>query len=274
MLDAYQGRTVLISGAGEGIGRSLALGFAQAGLSVGLIDIDEKLLERTLVEIEGHGVRAAGARCDVSIESEVRTATQELVDALGAPAILWANAGVGSMGGVLGMETRNLDWLYQVNVIGMLHFLRAGAEHLMRNQGERHIGITASVSGLTAIGAYAAAYGATKFAVIGIGEALRSELAESGIGVTICCPGLVNTRIWDAGKARPERFGGETHLPEEIGERWRQHGMTPDWVAEVTLEQVNAGGGYVSPVDPHSLDDFDSRAEEVRKSFRFKPEAT
>ena len=271
MLDEFKGRTAVVSGAAEGIGRALALAFADAGLNVGLLDINSEAVSTLAREIAAKGVKSAIGVCDVSLRDQVDSAASSVESALGPASLVWANAGVGSMGGVIGMPQDELDWIYSVNVNGMLNVVRRFGGPLQKLEGPRHIGLTASVSGLTAIGAYAAGYGATKFAVIGIGEALKAELEDTDIGVTILCPGLVNTRIWDAGKARPERFGGQSHLPEEVGDRWREHGMTPDWVASEAVRTVQSGGGYISPVDPHSRDDFDSRAAMIRSSFSFPP---
>ena len=274
MLEDFRGKCAVVTGAGEGIGREIARALAKSGMNLAILDINAETATQLAEEIQSSGLAAVGIVCDVSLREDVEGAAAQVLSKLGQPSIVWANAGVGSMGGILSMDQANLDWIYEVNVLGMMNTLRAFAGGLRNLEGNRHIGITASVSGLTAIGGYAAAYGATKFAVVGIGEALRAELDGSGIGVTICCPGLVNTRIWNAGKARPERYGGQSLLPEEIGERWRQHGMSPKWIAEMALQTVADGGGYVSPVDPHSLEDFKKRNDEIVGSFRFDPRST
>jgi NAD(P)-dependent dehydrogenase (short-subunit alcohol dehydrogenase family) len=265
----YKGRVAVVSGGGDGIGRALVGELARRGCDVAVLDIDRDAAERVAEKAAALGVRTTAARCDVSVLAEVEEAKSAVCDTLGAPSIIWANAGVGSMGGILTMEQRNLDWLYDVNVKGMLNVLRNFAGNLGELPGGGAIGLTASVSGFTPLGAYAAAYGATKHAVVGIGEALRAELAETAIGVTILCPGLINTRIWDAGRARPDRFGGETRMPNALGARWRDHGMSADWVAHEAVDAMAQGGGYVSPVDPHSQGDYAAHAERIMASFRF-----
>jgi NAD(P)-dependent dehydrogenase (short-subunit alcohol dehydrogenase family) len=269
MLESFKGHAAVVSGGGEGIGRELALSFARAGLSVAILDVDGEAAEMTADAARDFGVKALAIVCDVSAEADLEQAKEKVLSDIGQPRLVWSNAGVGAMGGILSMEKANLDWIYAVNVGGMIATLRAFAAPLRSMDGPRHIGLTASVSGLTGIGAYAAAYGATKYAVIGLGEGLRAELEGAGIGVTIACPGLVNTRIWDAGRARPARYGGETRMPDALGDSWRQHGMSAAWVAQACIAQINRGGGYVSPVDPHSKDDFVKRAAEIESSFCF-----
>lgn len=266
------GRISVVSGAGGGIGRALALELARCGADVAVLDIDSGAASAVANEIVALGRRAVSVRCDVSIIGDVDAAAKIVALELGLPTIVWANAGVGSMGGLLAMAQSNLDWIYDVNVKGMLNVLRVFASKLAGERTGGAIGLTASVSGFTPLGGYAAAYGATKYAVVGIGEALRAELADTGIGVTILCPGLINTRIWDAGRVRPERYGGETRLNDEIGERWRTHGMPADWVAIEALSTLVAGGGYVSPVDPHSKEDYKRQADSIMGSFRFLPQ--
>lgn len=271
MLD-LNGRIGVVSGAGDGIGRTLALELARRGADVAVLDIDAGAAEKVADEIAAMGTRSVGIGCDVSLASDVSHAVDAVGAGLGRPTIVWANAGVGAMGGLLAMAQSDCDWIYEVNVKGTLNILRAFAADLSARGNGGAIGITASVSGLTPLASYAAGYGATKHAVVGIGEALRAELEGSDIGVTILCPGLINTRIWDAARSRPERFGGEFRLPEAIGDRWRTQGMSAEWVAAEAIATLRAGGGYVSPVDPHSRQDYAVHAERIKASFRFPPD--
>ena len=169
--------------------------------------------------------------------------------------LIWANAGLGIGQGFLEARRRNLDWMYQVNVYGTFDTLR-GFHALLPETGLRHFGITGSMAGLTASAGGSPAYDATKYAVVGIAEGLRAELEGTDIGVTLLCPGLVNTRIWDGARARPERYGGPRNLPEETGERWRQDGMSVDFVAAAALDAVDANEFYV--VTPEAADRADA----------------
>lgn len=270
MLD-LEGRIAVVSGAGNGIGRALALELAQRGADVAVLDIDAAAATKVGNEVAALGRQSVGIACDVSLASDGYRAVEAVGAKLGSPTIIWANAGVGAMGGLLAMAQSDCDWIYEVNVKGTLNVLRAFASNLVARGDGGAIGITASISGLTPLASYAAGYGATKHAVVGIGEALRAELDGSNIGVTILCPGLINTRIWDAARARPQRFGGELRLPDVIGERWRTQGMSAEWVAAEAIRCLRTGGGYVSPVDPHSKHDYALHADQIKASFCFPP---
>ncbi len=269
MLEDFKDRVAVVTGGGEGIGRSLAIGLAAQGAKVGILDVNADAASDVVSLIRSQNGEARAFKCDVSILAEVNNAKDMLASHFGDADVIWANAGVGSMGGVLGMDQNNLDWIYDVNVRGILNTLRVFGSGAPVSKTPTYLGLMASVSGLTPLGQYAAAYGASKYAVVGIGEALLSETDGTNASVTICCPGLVNTTIWDAGKARPDRFGGETHLPDVVGERWRNNGMSPDWIAGSALATMRAGGGYVTPVDPHSLDDFNARNTRIESSFLY-----
>ena len=262
MLDDYKDRVAVVSGGAEGIGRALVAAFAVQGMRTAVLDVDEPAAQRTAEETGA----AAAIACDVTDREAVADAA-ERARALGPIGVVWANAGVGTLGGPLAMAQGDLDWIYGVNVAGMLNVLRAFKSDILEGEGPRHVGITASVSGFTPPAPYAATYGASKFATIGIAEAVRAELAETDVDVTVLCPGLVNTRIWNAVSRRPERFGGPGAMPEEVGDRWRENGMSPDWIAKEALACMARGGGYCSPTDPHSRDDFEERAGAIRDSF-------
>ena len=188
---------------------------------------------------------------------------------IGALRLVWANAGIGHLGGLVSGPPSGFDWIYGVNVLGAIHTLRAFLPALVAADGARHVGLTASVAGLLPAAARTPAYAASKHAVVGLGECLRAELAPLGIGVTIACPGLVATEIWDGARVRPPRFGGPFAAPREVGERHRTQGLSPEWVVDRIWEQVERGGGYVSPVTGADVAaEFDRRSAELRATSR------
>ncbi len=236
--------TAVVTGGGDGIGRALVLELARSGADVAVADIREDAARAVADEARALGVRATSAVCDVSDADSIERWASSVADELGPVRIVWANAGLGIGQGFTSARRQNLRWMYSVNVDGVIDTVRAFADALKGADGFRAIGITGSMAGLTRPDGATPAYSATKYAVVGIAEGLRAELEPEGIGVTLLCPGLVNTRIWDGARARPERFGGPRHLPEEVGERWRSAGMSPDDVARWGVEALRSRRFY------------------------------
>ena len=239
-----QGKTAIVTGGGDGIGRALALELAKAGAHVAVADIRGDAADAVAAEAKATGVKAIGLTCDVSDEAAIAAMAEQTVKELGPVQIVWANAGLGIGQGFTTAKRDNLRWMYKVNVDGVIDTVRAFAPSLKEQSGWRAIGITGSMAGLTWPEGATPAYAATKYAVIGIAEGLRTELEGDGIGVTLLCPGLVNTRIWDGGRARPERFGGPRHAPEESGERWRTHGMSAEEVGRWGIDALREDRFY------------------------------
>ena len=130
-----------------------------------------------------------------------------------------------------------------VNVMGPIHTAQAWLPTLRASQGSRHVGITASSASVVPVSGPFTLYATTKQMTAAVGEALSAELAEEDIGVTILCPGILNTQIWNAAQARPERFGGARSAPEEVGDHWRAQ-PGPEVLEEGLDTVLKRGGGW------------------------------
>ena len=154
---------------------------------------------------------------DVTDPAAVEALAERCFERHGGVDVLCNNAGV--IGPTpLGPESvDNWRWIVDVNILGVAHVINAFVPRMRARVGdtggEAHIVNTASMAGLRAGDGWAhSAYGASKFAVVSMSRNLRGELAGSGIGVSVLCPGGVDTRIWEAGRNRPaERGGPETY---------------------------------------------------------------
>ncbi|MBV7266872.1 SDR family NAD(P)-dependent oxidoreductase [Erythrobacter ani] len=233
-----KGEWAVITGAGRGIGRWLAQHFSAKGMRICALDIDAYEAEET-ARLCREGSRAHG--CDVSDASETARVAEKLIAQGVEPSLLWINAGVGSADTVTNVKARTLDWLMGVNVMGPVHTAQAWLPALKARGGARHVGITASSASVVPVSGPFTLYATTKQMTAAIGEALTAELAGDGIGVTILCPGILNTQIWNAAQARPERFGGARSAPDELGDHWRAQ-PGPE-VLERGLDQTLAKGG-------------------------------
>ena len=234
------GEWAVITGAGRGIGRWLAQHFAAKGMHICALDIDAYEAEET-ARLCGEGSLAHG--CDVSDFAETQRVAEKLVAQEVEPSLLWINAGVGTADTVSEAKRRTLDWLIGVNVYGPINTAQAWLPVLKQREGARHVGITASSASVTPVKGPFTLYATTKQMTASVGEALMAELQEDGIGVTILCPGILNTQIWNAAQARPDRFGGARQAPDEVGEHWRAQ-PGPEVLERGIESALSKGGGW------------------------------
>ncbi len=200
------GKTAFVTGAASGIGLALARAFAKAGTNVVLADIDADALAAAVEELKPSGVKLLGITCDVAEAASVDAAARAAIDAFGTVHIVCNNAGVGGDGARDAISLDSWRWVLDVNLMGVVHGVRAFLPH-MRAHGEGgHFVNTASMAGMVA-GLGFSPYTASKFAVVGLSEGLATQIGPLGIGVTVVCPGFVRTRIHESARHRPQRYG-------------------------------------------------------------------
>lgn len=240
-LSVYKGKVALVTGAGDGIGEMLAKGFGAAGLHVVVQDIRQDAAYRVAGEIGGNAVPLA---FDVS-DREAAFAAADDLKARGLTLnLLWINAGVGVGSPVITGRENAIEWGFGVNVLGVIWTAQAFRPLMDDATGPRHVGVTASSAALRSPDGDFPLYAVTKHGTFAVAEALAGELKQDGIGTTILCPGLLNTDIWDAARARPERFGGVRRMDPGISDYWRQ-AKHPDVMWPHIAETVASGGGYL-----------------------------
>ena len=258
------GDWAVITGAGRGIGRWLAQHFAAKGMRICALDIDAYEAEET-ARLCGDAARAHG--CDVSDQKETTRVAQKLIAQGIEPSLLWINAGVGTTDTLSAANARTLDWLMGVNVMGPVHTAQAWLPVLKSRDGPRHVGVTASFASVTPISAPFTLYATTKQMTASIGEALMAELTGEEIGVTILCPGILNTQIWNAAQARPERFGGARNAPNEVGDYWRAQPGPEVLERGVDETLANGGGWCIIPTEKDTDNKMAARHEAQRAGF-------
>ncbi|MEM9054393.1 MAG: SDR family NAD(P)-dependent oxidoreductase [Pseudomonadota bacterium] len=239
-LKAYHGKLAMVTGAGDGIGEMLARKLAGAGLNVCVQDIRQKAAERVAQDIGG---AAFPLVFDVSDREACFTAADALKEC-GPLSLLWINAGVGVGSPVLTGKQNAIEWGLDVNVRGVIWSAQAFVPLLADADGPRHVGVTASTAALRPPEGDFPLYATTKHATFAVAEALRGELSGQGIDTTILCPGLLNTRIWDGAKARPDRFGGVRHMDPAISKRWDE-AKRPVVMWPHIERMIGQGGGYL-----------------------------
>jgi short-subunit dehydrogenase len=194
-VNEFEGRVAAITGAGSGIGRSLAVQLAQRGCHLAICDIDEAGLAETAHLADRAGAKITTQRLDVADRDAVHAWADRVVTDHGKANIIVNNAGVALGATVDGMSYDDLDWLMGVNFSGVVSGTKAFLPHL-KAAGEGHVVNLSSVFGLIGIPSQSA-YNAAKFAVRGFTEALRVELdiEDCGVSATAVHPGGIKTNI-------------------------------------------------------------------------------
>jgi NAD(P)-dependent dehydrogenase (short-subunit alcohol dehydrogenase family) len=193
-MDPFRERVALITGGAGGIGMAMARAFAARGARLVLADLDETALLRATAELQDAGATVLAVPTDVTnLESLAALATAAR-QRFGAVHIVCNNAGVATFGEIHRASHR--DWVYTMNVNfwGVVHGVETFAPLLIAQEQGGHIVNTASMAGLVGM-RWLGIYSASKFAVVGLSEALHRELTPLGIGVSVLCPMIVDTQI-------------------------------------------------------------------------------
>ena len=243
-------KTAVVTGAGSGIGRELALACAREGANVMLADIDEPGMEATAHGIAPLAVRTESLRCDVSKAADVEALAARAWDSFGAVHLLFNNAGVGVAGPAWTATLEDWQWTLGINLMGVVHGIRAFVPRMLAQGGECHVVNTASVAGLVDIPG-SAVYCVSKHGVVALSECLYHDLRVAGasIGVSVLCPAYVNTGIWDSARNRPAELADTNPLAapydEAVRQALRSGRLTAADVARVTIDAVKGGRFYI-----------------------------
>ncbi|MBR8740502.1 SDR family oxidoreductase [Nocardiopsis sp. MG754419] len=232
---AFAGQVAVITGAGSGIGRGLALELAARGARVVAVDIDGPSAERT-AELCSRVTPGSGARrVDVTDGPAMEALAAHVRAEYGVPDLVVNNAGVGVAGPFLDATTADLARVVDVNLWGVIHGCRAFAPMMVAAGGGGRIVNTASAAAYMPSRVYGA-YSATKAAVLALSRSLRGELAGRGVTVTAVCPGLVDTDI--VARARLSGMGEPERTRVRLRRLFRLRGYTPERAARRVLDAL------------------------------------
>lgn len=234
-------KVAVVTGAGSGIGRGIALSLAAERCKLAVLDIDRAAAEDVAAEIEDTGGAAIAMACDVSVRAEVLATAEAVFGHYGAVHVLCNNAGVTCYKAVTEMTDDDWDWMIGVDLMSVVHGYQAYLPRMLAQRSEGHIVNTSSGIGVVPdMLANHTAYAACKAASVALASSLRVELADSGIGVSVVCPGMVRTRIFSSGRTRPERYGGPHSEEEEIPGK--------DELLSGALDPLAVGGAIVKGI--------------------------
>jgi NAD(P)-dependent dehydrogenase (short-subunit alcohol dehydrogenase family) len=243
----FQGKTAFVTGGASGIGFAMAKAFGAAGMNVMLADIEREPLERALEDLRQRQIKAEGVHCDVAERASVEDAAKATVEAFGKVHVVCNNAGVGAGGPVGTLKPGDWDWTIGVNLMGVVYGVEAFLP-LIRAHGEGgHFVNTASMAGMISPPGMEP-YCATKFAVVAMSEGWAGQLAPENIGVSVLCPGFVNTRIFESSRTRQEKFGKAEVVDSEMpsaGAQLVKAGISPDIVGACVFEAVRDNDLYI-----------------------------
>jgi short-subunit dehydrogenase len=200
----FEGQRALITGAASGIGRSTALELARRGYTVGLVDIDGAGLATLAEEVRSAGGEAHTFQADLASPEAIEMLARDVVGALGRVDLLLNNVGVAVVAPLLEISEEDWDWILNINLRAAVRLTRALLPGMIA-RGSGQVAFTASMAGL--IGAPGMlAYSTTKFALVGFAEALRLDVIDQGIDVTVVCPGYVRTNLHRATRYKNDGF--------------------------------------------------------------------
>lgn len=275
-------KRVLITGAADGIGAGLARAFRAGGARVFLCDVAEARLRET-----ARTLNAPFSACDVRDAAAVAGAVEHGWRELGGLDLVCANAGVVTQGSLVDTPRAELDWIFGINVFGVLDTCRPFVRLLRESGRPGHILMTGSEAALSypplihdmRLGAYLM----TKHSVLAMADALRADLRADPIGVSVLCPGPVATSLSQNSSAlrpsgvpssAPASTTAETNsapgLSTRAQELIRTLSLTPDAIAARALEGLRRGL-FVIPTHPHIGADVDARYAEIRAGLAALP---
>lgn len=248
MMKDFGGKLVLVTGAGSGIGRATSLAFAAKGAELVCVDRDATSAEATVASIRASGGRAHAYTVDVTDFAAMQALATRVESAHGVLDVLVNNAGIGSAGRFLDTSLETWRRVLDVNLMGVVHGCKAFLPAMVARKRGGHVVNLSSLAGYVAP-ADMSIYATSKFAVLGLSESLRADMAREGIGVSAICPGVIHTGIIQATILEGDTKADQTRA--RIDDFYKKRGFGPERVAEAILDAVR-NDEAVRPVSPES----------------------
>lgn len=271
-MNDFDGKVAVVTGAGSGIGRAMAVAAAARGMTVVAADIEELSLAETVELVTVEGGTAIGVPTDAADADAIDHLANVAFEQFGGTHLLCNNAGVFSGGLLWERSLADWEWVMGVNLYGIVHAIRSFVPRMIAQDTACHIVNTASMGGLIT-NAYSGPYYSSKFAAVGITECLAHDLASitSKIGVSVLVPSLIATNIGTSERNRSDRYVDRVR-PEMspdaafVTQALRDStstGMAPAEVAEIVFDAVSNERFYI-PTKPSFHEQIRARHEAMQ----------
>lgn len=202
------GKVAFITGGASGLGLAMARSFTGAGMKVAIADIEDSALEAAKVEFTESNADVITIKVDVTDREALEDAAKQTQSAFEKVHVVCNNAGVALSGNIKDHTYKDWDWVTNVNIGGVINGMQVFTNRILSHGEGGHIVNTASMAGLVG-GQGMSIYDTSKFAVVGMTEAIAADLSHYNIGASVLCPGFVNTSIYTSERNRPVSLGGE-----------------------------------------------------------------
>lgn len=239
-------KVCVVTGGAGGIGRALAARFLDARMRVVIADVEASAIDAAVEALDASD-RLLGVVSDVRVLEHVHALRDRTLAAFGAVHVVCLNAGVAPVGPMLDTPIEVWEWVFDVNVRGVVNGALAFAP-LLAEQEAGHVVCTASVAGLMDTPTLPP-YGVSKHAVVGLAGGMRRELADHGVGVSVLCPGLINTKIFESERNRPAGMDDPSD-DNPMSKAYRDmivDGAEPAQVADVVYQAILDDQFFVFP---------------------------
>jgi NAD(P)-dependent dehydrogenase (short-subunit alcohol dehydrogenase family) len=261
-------KVAVVTGGAGGIGSALAARFLAAGMRVVISDVEAGAVDAAITTLDA-GDRILGVTGDVRSMEDVQELRDRTVDRFGTAHVVCLNAGVAPVGPMFDTPLDVWKWVLDVNVLGVIHGALVFGPILVEQEAG-HVVCTASVAGVTDTPTLPP-YGVSKHAVVGLAAAMRRELAGSGVGVSVLCPGLINTKIFESERNRPAGMDDPSD-DNPTSKAYREmivEGAPPSQVADVVYQAILDDQFFVFPTrDLDAL--IEARLADIRQGFEWR----
>ena len=278
-MQEVKGKTAFITGGASGMGLAMARSFAAAGMKVVITDIEQSALDAVRTEFESSNAEFMALRLDVTDRAAFAEAADAAEARFGNVHVVCNNAGVALGGPIDQMGYNDWDWVTSVNYNGVVNGIVTFIDRIKAHGEGGHFVNTASLAGHIPVPGLSI-YTATKYAVVGISETMRADLLPHNIGVSVLCPGVVNTNIFDSSRNRPDEYAGTDasmalvaadQPPEQQAARLaelRATALDPAVVGDFVLHAIREDEFYIF-THPETEAMVEARKAEIADAFEY-----